>query len=284
MTGFARAEGSDESGAWAWELRCVNGRSLDVRCRMPSGYERLDRAVRKALSERFKRGNLAANLTLKRGESPRRYQINQALLAKIHELADEMSVEPPGLESLVNVRGLFEPLEAEDAASEARDEAMLGTLAAAIEGLDGMRREEGARLAVVLGERIDELAALSAQAEANASVQPEAIRARLERLFGELLGAETSLPEERLVQEAAILVGKADVREELDRLGVHIEAARALLAEDGQVGRRLEFLCQELNREVNTICSKAADVSLTRIGLDLKSVVDQLREQVQNIE
>ncbi|MHA1565320.1 MAG: YicC/YloC family endoribonuclease [Alphaproteobacteria bacterium] len=284
MTGFARAEGSDESASWAWELRCVNGRSLDMRCRMPADHNRLDRGVRKALSDRFKRGNLSANLTLNRGDGRRHYQINQALLAKIGELAQEMDVPLPGLEDLVNVRGLFEPLEEEDTGSADRDGAILKTLAEAIIGLDVVRREEGARLAVVLSAQIDEMARLTAQAAASASVGPEALQARLARMMGELLAAEAALPEERLAQELALLVGKADVREELDRLGAHIEAARDLLKADGPVGRRLEFLCQELNREVNTICSKAADIALTRIGLDLKAVVDQLREQVQNIE
>ncbi len=284
MTGFARAEGSDEDASWAWELRCVNGRSLDVRCRMPSGHDRLDRGVRKALGDRIKRGNLSANLTLSRGDGRRRYQVNQALLDKIGDLAGEMGVPPLGLESLVNVRGLFEALEEEDTGAEGRDGAILATLAEAIDALDGARREEGGRLAVVLGAQVDEMARLTAQAAASASVRPEALQARLARMMAELLAPEAALPEERLAQELALLVAKADVREELDRLGAHIEAARDLLHADGPVGRRLEFLCQELNREVNTICSKSADISLTRTGLDLKAVVDQLREQVQNIE
>ncbi len=284
MTGFARAEGRDEDASWAWELRCVNGRSLDVRCRMPSGHDRLDRGVRKALGDRIKRGNLSANMTLSRGDGRRRYQVNQALLDKIGDLAGDMGMPPLGLESLVNVRGLFEALEEEDTGAEGRDEAILATLAEAIDALDGARREEGGRLAVVLGAQIDEMARLTAQAAASASVRPEALQARLARMMAELLAPEAALPEERLAQELALLVAKADVREELDRLGAHIEAARDLLNADGPVGRRLEFLCQELNREVNTICSKSADISLTRIGLDLKAVVDQLREQVQNIE
>lgn len=284
MTGFARAEGRDEDASWAWELRCVNGRSLDVRCRMPSGHDRLDRGVRKALADRIKRGNLSANMTLSRGDGRRRYQVNQALLDKIGDLAGDMGGQPLGLESLVNVRGLFEALEEEDTGAEGRDEAILATLAEAIDALDGARREEGGRLAVVLGAQIDEMARLTAQAAASASVRPEALQARLARMMAELLAPEAALPEERLAQELALLVAKADVREELDRLGAHIEAARDLLNADGPVGRRLEFLCQELNREVNTICSKSADISLTRIGLDLKAVVDQLREQVQNIE
>ena len=284
MTGFARAEGKDDGASWAWELRCVNGRSLDLRCRMPADHNRLDRGVRKALSDRFKRGNLSANLTLNRGDGRRHYQINQALLDKIGDLAQQMNVAPPGLENLVNVRGLFEPLEEEDTGSGARDRAILETLAVAIDGLDGTRRDEGSRLAVVLGEQIDEMARLTAQAALSASVRPEALKARLDRMLGELLAAEAGLPEERLAQELALLVSKADVREEIDRLGAHIAAARDLLNAVGPVGRRLEFLCQELNREVNTICSKSADIALTGIGLDLKAVVDQLREQVQNIE
>ncbi len=284
MTGFARAEGSDAGAAWAWELRCVNGRSLEVRSRLPQGHDRLDRAVRKAVSARFKRGNLAAGLTIIWGAGRRHYQINRELLANINDLADELNEPSPKLEDLLHVRGLFEPLEEEDKTSDTRDTAILVSLAAAIEALDAARGEEGARLAVVLNDRIDELAALTTQAEASAFAQPEAIRSRLERSVAELLAAETSLPEERLVQEVALLASKADVREELDRLAAHIAAARELLAAGGAVGRKLEFLCQELNREVNTICSKSSDVSLTRIGLDLKAVVDQLREQVQNIE
>ena len=290
MTGFARQEGGDGTLAWAWELKSVNGRSLDVRCRAPSGYEALEIAARATVQEHCARGNLQLTLIVNRGQLPLRLQVNRDLLAQlvelVRELEQEIRAEPPRLDGLLSIRGVVEALEEEESKEQmdTRAAAMQEDLVRALEALTAMRRAEGQRLQAVVGERLAEIERLTGAAGESAAARPEARRARLQAQLEELLEAAPALPEERLAQEAAILAAKADVREELDRLEAHVAAARDLLAEGGAIGRRLDFLCQELNREANTLCSKSWDVDLTRIGLDLKSAIDQLREQIQNIE
>jgi uncharacterized protein (TIGR00255 family) len=291
MTGFARAAAQDVAFAWTWEGRSVNARGLDVRCRVPSGHEAVEQAVRAAATQKFARGNVTLGMSLERVDQARTsYRINRELLDQIlavrSELGDVVADTPPSIEGLLAIRGMLEPVDdTEDAeAREARERAMIETGLEMLNGLSDARGEEGGRLDSVMAGHLDSLAGLADEAASSAAVQPEAIRARLLALVGELLDAEPGLPEERLAQEAAILVGKADVREELDRLSVHITGARELLAEGHAVGRRLDFLCQELNREANTLCSKSADVALTRIGLAMKATIEQFREQVQNVE
>ncbi|MEQ8967053.1 MAG: YicC/YloC family endoribonuclease [Azospirillaceae bacterium] len=288
MTGFARDTGEAAGFTWVWEARSVNGKQLDVRPRLPSGMERLEPTVRAEAQARFKRGNVSLGLSLGRAEAVPRLRLNREVVDQVMALAREIEgigAAPPRLDSLLSVRGVIESVDTLDETDqEALDAAILASLGRALDALARARLEEGARLAGVLGGAIDRIEALVADARASAEAQPEALRERLRQQVAEILEARAGLPEDRLAQEVAVLVAKADVREELDRLDAHIEQARGLLTEGGPVGRRLDFLCQEFNREANTLCSKAAEVALTRVGLDLKAVIDQFREQIQNIE
>jgi uncharacterized protein (TIGR00255 family) len=290
MTGFARAEGTHGDLAFAWELKSVNGKGLELRFRLPPGYDALEAPLRAALGQRFKRGNVSAALTLTRTAAAAPLRVNREalaeILAAIEEIGAEVRAAPPRLDGLLALRGVLETAEAveDEATRAARSDAVLRVWDAALQALATMREAEGARLGTILRERLDEIVGLVAAAEKSAAAQPEAIKARLRSMVETLLAASPALPEERLAQEAALLLSRADVREELDRLHAHVAAARALLAEASNVGRRLDFLCQELNREANTLCSKSADLDLTRIGLALKAAIEQFREQVQNIE
>lgn len=292
MTGFARLEGHvplPEEGRFDWvlEARSVNGKGLDLRCRFPGGYERLEPLARAAAADWLKRGSVSLSLSYSRSGGAPPVQINRALLDRLLDLAAEYGdrAAPPRLDALLAVRGVVEPMEG-DAGAER--EAVAAALAAALPALFGQlaaaRREEGARIGAVLIEHLDRMADLTAQAAAHPATGAEALKQRLRGQLASLLGAAEGLPEERLAQEAALLVVKLDVREEVDRLAAHIAQARGLLAEGGAVGRRLDFLCQEFNREANTLCSKAADIAVTRIGLELKTTIDQFREQIQNVE
>jgi len=290
MTGFARAEGHADGVAWMWELKSVNGRGLDVRCRLAQGAEHLDGAVRQSCAARFKRGNLSVQLTLARADGLAPLRLNRDLIDQIIRLHGELTgkIEPalPRLEGLLAVRGVLEASEPlEDEAQRARrDEALMESLSSALDRMDEARRAEGGRLAQVLMSQVDEIEGLAREAAASAALQPDQVKARFEVQLRELMGSVPMPSEERLAQEIVLLVAKCDVREELDRLTAHIASARDMLREGGAIGRRLDFLCQELNREANTICSKAAELALTRVGLALKSTIEQLREQVQNVE
>jgi uncharacterized protein (TIGR00255 family) len=290
MTGFARAEGEADGLAWSWELKSVNGKSLDLRFRLPAGFDALELPLRALAAERLKRGSVSLNLTVARTAAGAPLQVNRAVLDQVlalsRELGKKVKAAPPTIDGLLALRGVLESgEEIPDAATrERREKVLLAGCRKALDALGTMRRAEGARLGAVLSERLGEIADLVAAAEASAATQPDAIRARLRSLVDALKDAVPSIPEERLAQEAALLVARGDIREELDRLAAHIAASRELLAEGGAIGRRLDFLCQELNREANTLCSKSADVELTRMGLDLKAGIEQLREQVQNIE
>ena len=290
MTGFARAEGEGDGLAWSWELKSVNGKSLDLRFRLPAGFDALELPLRSLIGERLKRGSVSATLTVARTDAGAALQVNRAVLDQVltlaRELGKKIKAAPPSIDGLLALRGVLESgEEMPDAATRERREArLLAGCRKAIDALEKMRRAEGARLGAVLSERVGEITKLVAAAESSAAAQPDAIRARLKSLVDALKDTVPSIPEERLAQEAALMVARGDIREELDRLVAHIAAARELLAEGGATGRRLDFLCQELNREANTLCSKSADVELTRIGLELKAGIEQLREQVQNIE
>jgi uncharacterized protein (TIGR00255 family) len=291
MTGFARGEGTEAGLHWAWEVKSVNGRNLDVRCRLPLGFEALEPPARAAVAEHCKRGNVAVLLTVSRGQQAPRIRINREvldqLLVLLTELEGKVEAAPPRLDGLLAVRGVIEAVEEEElseAAREARNTRIMETLAQTLAALQTMRGEEGARLGALLVAHLDEIERLHGRAGASAAAQPAALKARLKTQVETLLEASPALSEERLAQEAALLATRSDVREELDRLAAHVAAVRKLLEVGGSVGRRLDFLCQEFNREANTLCSKSADVELTTIGLELKAVIDQLREQVQNIE
>lgn len=290
MTGFARAEGAVGDFGWTWELKSVNGRNLDVRCRFPAGYEHLDGFVRTRTAETVKRGNLAVTLTVDDTASQGRLTVNrealQQILGVIAEFGGKISAEPPRIDGILALKGVLdvELPEIDEAEAARRTEALQRGFGQAIDGLSEMRRVEGARLAELALRHVAEIDRLRADAAASAGAQPLAIRQKLERQFAELLQGLQPLNEDRLAQEAAVLAGKADVREELDRLAAHIGAARDLIGKGGAVGRKLDFLCQEFNREANTLCSKSADIGLTNIGIALKAAIEQLREQIQNIE
>jgi uncharacterized protein (TIGR00255 family) len=275
MTGFARREGGDAKVTWSWEIKSVNSRSLDLRCRIPNGYEPLEAAAREAAPKHCARGNVTIAL-------------NQLvrLAGELETKADGKTLAPARLDGLLSVKGVLEVVEEEasSAETEVRVAAMRKDLQAALKDLTAARRAEGKHLKVAVESHLQTIENLTAKASQSAEAQPEALKARLKSLVEELLEAVPALPEDRLAQEAALLAARGDVREELDRLRAHSAAAKELLDGGGTVGRRLDFLCQEFNREANTLCSKASDVELTRIGLDLKSAVEQLREQVQNIE
>ena len=290
MTGFARTAGQDERVSWTWEARSVNGRSLDIRVRVPSGFDAVEQAVRAAAAKQFNRGNVSLSLSIDKSGAPPAYRLNRPLLDQVfalrEELADRVASEPPSLEGLLAVRGMLETVDVADdeQARLVREKAISAAGVDALASLAAARAEEGARLETLIAGHIATITALTEDAHAADAAQPEAHRERLRLLVTELLGAERALPEERLAQEAALLVGKSDVREELDRLRAHIAAAHDLIAEGAAVGRRFDFLCQEFNRESNTLCSKSSDVELTRIGLALKAAIEQLREQIQNVE
>jgi uncharacterized protein (TIGR00255 family) len=290
MTGVARAEGHDGPLSWAWELKSVNSKSLDLRFRLPPGFDAIELPLRALMTQRLKRGSVTANLTVARAAGAGNLRVNREALATVlklvHELANDVEAAPPRIDGLLALRGVLES--GDETPDEGARERQLPSLnegfARALEGLATMRLSEGARLEAVLSDRLDEIATLVKQAEAAAATQPAAIKARIKELIAALVDTLPALPEERLAHEAALLVAKADVREELDRLQAHLDAARGFLAEGGPIGRRFDFLCQEFNREANTLCSKSADLELTRIGLALKAAIEQLREQVQNIE
>ncbi|HSR72633.1 MAG TPA: YicC/YloC family endoribonuclease, partial [Kiloniellales bacterium] len=268
----------------------VNGRNLDLRCRLPSGYEVLEPAARRLVQEHCSRGNVQVSMTVDRGQVPVQLVVNRPLLDQlmrlVAELESEIETAPPRLDGLLAVRGVLETVEQPEGEEQRarRETAMVEDLGRTLESLTAMRRAEGTRLKSLVLERLDTIARLVEQAVVSAADTPDKLRARLREQVAELLQASPALDQDRLAQEAALLINKVDVREELDRLQAHVAAARELLAAGGAIGRRLDFLCQELNREANTLCSKAWDVALTRIGLDLKATIDQLREQVQNIE
>jgi len=290
MTGFARAEGHEDGVSWVWEVKSVNSKSLDLRVRVPPGLDALELPLRAALAQRLKRGAVSVSLTLTKATGFGGVRVNREALAQVVALAQELVADrkaaAPRADGLLALRGVLESGEdvEDEACRERRRAALVASFGRALDGLAAMRAAEGERLIPVVVARLAEIARLVAQAEDNAAVQPEALKARLADMVGQLLGASPALPPERLAQEAALLVAKADIREELDRLSAHIVAAQELLAEGGAVGRRFDFLCQEFNREANTLCSKSADVALTRIGLGLKASIEQLREQVQNLE
>jgi len=288
MTGFARAEGEADGVSWAWELKSVNSRSLDLRLRLPPGFDLLEPQLRAGLARRVRRGNIAATLAVTRLVPPA-IRINREMLAQIvallGELAGDIEAAPPRLDGLIGLRGVIETVDDEPTSvAEARHAAVLDGWWLALDRLVTARSEEGARLAAMLAAQRGELAALVEAAAGCAAAQPSAIRARLETLLGELSTLAPTMPQERVVQELAMLVTRADVREELDRLRAHIAQAGDLLERGEAIGRQLDFLCQELNREANTLCSKSADIELTRIGLALKAAIEQFREQVQNLE
>lgn len=290
MTGFARTDGVHEDTRWFWEVRTVNGRSLDLRLRLPSGLERLETQARSLCQERLARGNCAVTLGVKREGGQTEIRLNEAALAQALAVAkrakDITGGKPARLDTLLSMRGVVETAEPEETEEQqaALTHALTAGLAAALDQLVAARSAEGARLQTVLQGQLDTIEALVAQAADVMTRQTQLFTVKLREQITRLAEAGATLDPERLHQEALLLAAKADIQEELDRLQAHVAAARELILSDAPVGRKLEFVAQEFNREANTTCSKASDIEISRIGLELKSVIDQLREQVQNIE
>jgi len=288
MTGFGRAEGALGAWSWAVEARSVNGRNLEVRFRGPQGFEGLERAAREGAQSRFQRGQLTLGVQAKRAEGAGAVRLNleqlERYLAAGAPYVADGQVAAPRLDGLLALRGVIEVADAvEDPEGQAALEAAMAlSIGLALDGLADGRAEEGRALEGVLGSLVAQIGELTAKASALAAGQPVLIKARFEKRLTELAGEAVS--EERILQEAAAMAVKADVQEELDRLRGHVDAARALLATDGGVGRKLDFLTQEFMREANTLCSKSASGALTAVGLDLKATIEQFREQVQNVE
>lgn len=290
MTAFARASGS--AGAWrfAWEARSVNGKGFDLRLRLPPGFDLVESEARALAGRRLARGSVSATLTAAREGESVTVSVNQpaleALIRVAQETARKFSAPLPSLDALLAVKGIVEVSEVKESEAEMRALAAAVTAAfeKALDALVAMRAREGEALRAVLGQRLDAIAALVAAAEALPERAPEMVKARLADQVRTLLQASPVLDPDRLSQEAILIATRADVREELDRLVAHLAQARHLLAEGGPVGRKLDFLAQEFNREANTLCSKSNSVQLTQIGLDLKLLVDQFREQIQNVE
>jgi uncharacterized protein (TIGR00255 family) len=290
MTGFARGHGVCGSYAWSWEIKSVNAKGLDIRLRLPPGWDAVEMPARKTANEKLSRGTVYANLTVERKGIAPTVKVNEpvlnAVLATLKSLSGKVDAQKPTLDGILALKGVIEVTE-EDEREEARRAAEAAILAGfdkLLADLIAMRREEGATLGRLLSTRLDEIKALAARAEKAPGRKPEAIKARLAEQVATLLAASQRFDSDRLHQEAILIAGRADIREELDRLASHVEQVRKMIADGGPIGRRLDFLAQELNRESNTLTAKANDTELTNIGLELKSTVEQFREQVQNLE
>jgi uncharacterized protein (TIGR00255 family) len=289
MTGFAVSAGAQGNLAWRWEAKSVNGRSLDLRLRTPPGLDGIEAPARKLAGARFQRGSLQVSLTIEPQEGARGLAIDAAALAGAVKLAKEIAAEtglaPARVDGILSLKGVIvaeDSAPSDPVARALRDAAILESLATAFDALVKERLNEGAKLAGLLAGQLDEIARLTKEAGALAATQPAALKERLQNQLKDLVTG--SLTEDRLAQEVALLAARADVREELDRLAAHVEDARAMLKDGQGVGRKLDFLAQEFNREANTLCSKSSDIALTRVGLALKAVIDQFREQSQNVE
>lgn len=290
MTGFARADGVHGDTSWHWEARSVNGRTLDLRLRLPTGFERLEIKARGLAQEKIARGNCTISLWMKRETRRLEIRLNETALRQAKAVAerarDLSGLKHARLDTLLGMRGVVEAIEGEESeeAQAALDHALIVSLAGALDALVRARMGEGERLQAVIERQLAAIARLIESAAGASARQPEAIAIRLGEQIARLTDGSSTLDPERLHQEALLLAAKADIQEELDRLRAHVAAATELIASSQPAGRKFEFLAQEFNREANTICSKAADIEIARTGLELKTVIDQLREQVQNIE
>lgn len=290
MTGFAESHGGHEGMRWRWEVKSVNGRGLELRLRMPPGFDSIEPAARVLASERFRRGSIQATLTLEPQDGARALRIDPAALAAAVKIAKEVEAETglnaARVDGLLALKGVIvqdDVLPIDASARATRDAAILESLALAFDALAKARGTEGAKLHAVLAAEIEDISQLTEEATKLAACQPRTLRDKLAAQIKEVMGAG-SFPEERLAQEIALLAVRVDVREEIDRLHAHAQEARSLIGSGDAIGRKLDFLAQEFNREANTLCSKSSDIQLTRLGLRLKATIDQLREQAQNVE
>jgi uncharacterized protein (TIGR00255 family) len=290
MTGFARGQGVTGPYAWAWEIKSVNAKGLDVRLRLPPGWDAVDAPARARANAKLARGTVYANLTVERKGVAPSVKINEpvlaAVLAALKGLAGKIDAAPPSLDGILSLKGVIEVSDDGEREDERRaaEVAITAAFDKVLADLLTMRLEEGAALGRLLSARLNEIAGFAAKAEAAPGRKPEAIKVRLAEQVAALVGASNRLDPDRLHQEAVMLATKTDIREELDRIASHSAQAQRLIADGGPIGRKLDFLAQELNRESNTLTAKANDVELSSIGLELKGVVEQFREQVQNLE
>jgi uncharacterized protein (TIGR00255 family) len=290
MTGFARADGVSGNYVWHWEIKSVNAKGLELRLRVPPGWDGIEPSLRARASEALGRGTIHANLTVQRAGVAPVVRVNEpvleAVLSTVENVARRTNATPPTVDGILSLKGVIEVIDEDESEDERRagEAAAIGGFGEALKSLSEMRRREGEALGAVLRSRLDEIGSLTARAEAAPGRKPEAVKARLAEQVAALLETSTRFDPDRLHQEAVLIASKADIREELDRLVAHVAQARRLLDAGGPVGRKLDFLSQELNRESNTLCAKSNDVELTNIGLELKTVVEQFREQVQNLE
>jgi uncharacterized protein (TIGR00255 family) len=290
MTGFARSHGASGPYVFEWELKSVNAKGFDLRLRLPQGWDELEAFAKKRAAELLSRGTVYANLNVKRANALSTVRINEEVLASVvkvaTQLAGKIDAVAPSIDGLLAIKGVIEVVEPES--DEEEDKAAKAAAATAFEqaltGLVAMRRREGTALGDVLSQRMSEIEALAKKAEVAPGRKPEAIRARLAEQVAALLETSDRFDADRLNQEALLIAAKADIREELDRIASHVAQARELIGKGGPIGRRLDFLAQEFHREVNTCCSKSNDIELTNTGLEMKNVVEQFREQVQNLE
>jgi uncharacterized protein (TIGR00255 family) len=290
MTGFARSHGASGPYTFEWELKSVNAKGFDLRMRLPPGWDDLEAFAKKRAGEVLSRGTVYANLSVKRTNAVSSIRINEDVLASIVKvagvLAGKIDAVAPSIDGLLAIKGVIEVVEPES--DEAEDKAAKAAASAAFDqallDLVGMRQREGVTLGQILIQRMDELERLAKRAEVAPGRKPEAIRARLAEQIAALLETSDRFDPDRLSQEALMIAAKADIREELDRIASHVSQTREMIGKGGPVGRRLDFLAQEFNREVNTCCSKSNDLELTNTGLAMKNVVEQFREQVQNLE
>lgn len=290
MTGFARSHGTSGPYAFEWELKSVNAKGFDFRLRLPPGWDDIEAPARKRAAELLSRGTVYANLSVKRTGAASVVRINDDVLASILKVAAEISARTdavaPSVDGLLGIKGVIEVVEPEsdEAEMQAARAAVSAAFEQALQSLIEMRKREGSALGQILLQRMDEIEQLAKRAEAAPGRKPDAIKARIADQVALLLETSDRFDSDRLSQEAIMIAAKADIREELDRIASHVAQARELLGKGGAVGRRLDFLAQEFNREVNTTCSKSNDIELTNIGLEMKNVVEQFREQVQNLE
>jgi uncharacterized protein (TIGR00255 family) len=290
MTGFARGHGESTGYAWTWEIKSVNAKGLDLRLRLPAGWDAVETPVRAKAGESLVRGTVYATLNIERhGKSPvvrLNEDVLNAVLGAVKALAGRIDAERPRLDGILSIKGVVEVVDAEEGENDRRgaEAAVILGFSAALSSLIENRRREGDALGRILSGRLDEIAGLIGRAEAAAARRPDAVKQRIADQVATLLESSDRFDPDRLHQEAVLIAARADVREELDRLAAHVEQAQTMVKKGGAVGRRLDFLAQEFNRESNTLCAKANDLELTNIGLELKGVVEQFREQVQNLE
>jgi uncharacterized protein (TIGR00255 family) len=291
MTGFGRSGGQENGASWVWELRTVNGRGLDLRFRLPTGFEAFELRLREHVAKSLTRGNCAISLNLKLPAAAGDVRLNETVLLRFAELAErarELTRRPEAvtLDTLLSLRGVIEAVENQpgEESGTGLHEALFTSFDKALAAVVAARQAEGGRLATVLGEKLNEIEALVLEAESSPTRAPAAIQERLRAQLKRIFGEDVDIDRDRLYQEAVILAGRADIEEEIKRLKSHVAGARELIADDEPAGRKFEFLAQEFQREANTLCAKSNAAEITRVGLKLKSAIDQFREQVQNVE